>query len=112
VNGVERIAKERERQIKFHQWTATHDDDEHQAGELALAAALYATPVLLYKEERGYVQQITFKDAWPWDVDFDKRPFNGNILLANARLSKKRRIRQLEKAGALIAAEIDRLLRI
>ena len=36
---------------------------------------------------------------WPWDKSYNKR-------------HKHNRIRQLEIAGALIAAEIDRLLRL
>lgn len=78
-------------------------------------AALYATPVLLYRVETEYVNRISFVDPWPlsWDQVYDKRPYpsRGNRVGPNESLSDKKRIRQLVKAGALIAAEIDRLLR-
>jgi hypothetical protein len=93
--GIQRIVDERARQIAKEGWTPEHDD-EHVEGELALVGALYATP--------------EFEDKWPstWCKDWDKRilPEYRNSLLPTAE-----RIRELEKAGALIAAEIDRLLR-
>jgi hypothetical protein len=91
--GVERIAAERQRQIEAEGWTAAHDD-EHEDGELALAAALYASPVPLYARHRSGHHY----DPWPWSEDWDKRGTTS-------------RLRALEKAGALIAAEIDRLTR-
>lgn len=114
MNGVERIAKERERQVKVEDWTAGHDDG-HVDGELATAAACYATPVLLYRMDDSGVNEIMFFDPWPdgW-ADSDKRPHpgDGNFVGPNNALPINKRIRQLEKAGALIAAEIDRLLRL
>jgi len=98
VNGVERIAAERKRQIEVEGWTAEHDE-EHEDGELALAASLYAAPdhVRLFDVmgslKAGYFR---FEDPWPWNKDWDKR-------------KKHSRMRRLEIAGALIAAEIDRL---
>ena len=38
--------------------------------------------------------------------------YDGNVLQDNIKCSKKQRIHQLKVAGALIAAEIDRLQRI
>lgn len=108
--GVALIASERERQVTGEGYTPEHDD-EHQVGELALAAALYATPTLLY-EQRRYAVAVTFQDPWPWEPRFDGRPHNGNVLKANTALPREARIRQLVKAGALIAAEIDRLERL
>jgi hypothetical protein len=55
---------------------------------------------------------VEFTDPWPWEGNDDRRPARANEVLPNSVLSKKKRIRQLEKAGALIAAEIDRLLRL
>lgn len=108
-SGVDLIAKERTRQVEREGWTSAHDDG-HDAGELAMAAACYASPDLLYVEER-HVNSIGFIDPWPWDEGYDKRPRNGNEILPNHRLTVSNRIHQLAKAGALIAAEIDRLLR-
>ena len=82
--GIELIAEERQRQITAEGWTPEHDD-EHDNEQLAQAAACYAMPPRL----RGPL-------PWPWDADWWKP---GD------------RIRELTKAGALIAAEIDRLQR-
>lgn len=101
--GVKRIARERKRQITEEGWTAEHDD-QHNDGELDLVGALYASPKQLYEEER-HRGAIVFKDPWPrsWDYIWDKRTEATSI---------GDRIRALEKAGALIAAEIDRLFRL
>jgi len=105
--GSQRIVDERARQIAKEGWTPEHDD-EHVEGELALVGALYATPVSLLTEEINDKYQIRLVDPWPdsWDVEWDKR-----LERRSARLTTRGRIRELEKAGALIAAEIDRLLR-
>lgn len=103
MDGVERIAAERERQIKDHHFDAAHDD-EHDRGELAYAAASYAAPRPVFQETRygyGGDLQIIFGEVWPRDWE----------RVTSARITKASRIRDLERAGALIAAEIDRLLR-
>jgi hypothetical protein len=88
VSGAEMIAAERKRQIKDEKWSPWHDDT-HLDGELANAAATYAmTPEL---------RALTNPWPWPWDDKWWKP--SGD------------RIRDLVKAGALIAAEIDRLQR-
>ncbi len=109
--GAERIVAERARQIGKLGWTAEHDD-EHTDGSLALAAVCYAAAAV---EERVFRHETyaaceSFVDPWPesWDRYHDARPYNGNVLIAPTRAQA---IRLLEKAGALIAAEIDRLLR-
>lgn len=91
--GVELIALERQRQIAEEGYTAHHDDEHEYDGQMAQAAACYALPESL----RGYDH---FKGVrmWPWDKRYWKpRPDN--------------RVAELIKAGALIAAEIDRLQR-
>lgn len=82
MTGVELIAAERERQVSQEGWTPEHDD-EHKHGELRGAAACYALGRMI-------------PEIWPWSSEWWKP---GN------------RIRELAKAGALIAAEIDRLQR-
>jgi len=113
MDGAQRIAAERLRQIDKEGWTPEHDD-EHCDGELALAACCYAAPVLLYRMGEP-ANRVEFSDPWPWDARFDGRPHpeHGNCVAPNDsfHISRPDRIRQLEKAGALIAAEIDRLLR-
>jgi hypothetical protein len=87
MTGNELIAAERQRQIDVEGWTPEHDD-KHTTGALALAAACYA--------ERG-LGDATWDWHWPWSPDWWK--------------PSKDPIRNLAKAGALIAAEIDRLQR-
>jgi hypothetical protein len=94
--GIDIIAAERKRQVEKEGWTADHDD-KHVRGELAWAAACYAKPPLYRTaaiNEGRYPPQV-----WPWDAGSWK-PCPDN------------RVRELAKAGALIAAEIDRILRV
>lgn len=110
--GAKRIAAERLRQIEREGWTPEHDD-EHDDGSLAWAAVCYAAPRKVYvpdPEANGFF----FHDPWPesWCKQWDKRRHDGNVVLDNEKSGRASRIRQIEKAGALIAAEIDRLLRL
>ncbi len=109
LSGAERIAKERQRQIEKEGWTAEHDDN-HDGAEMAMAAACYAAPENIYIRH-DYAASVEFRDPWPWEPLWDRRnyPNGGNVVAPEPSL--KKRIRQLEKAGALIAAEIDRLVR-
>lgn len=105
------IAHERARQIREEGFTADHDD-EHEFGELALVAALYASPVRLFM--RGHLDdggQLTC-DPWPssWDSKFDKRRYAGQIV-DPANLTRQERFNLLVKAGALIIAEMERIQR-
>lgn len=92
MTGIALIAAERQRQIEDEGWTSDHDDT-HFNGEMAIAAAYYATPKFLRELYSDGVPK-----GWPWDVKWWKP-------------SPDNRIRELSKAGALIAAEIDRLTR-
>lgn len=94
-DGIQRISLERQRQIDIEGYGEDHDD-EHVDDEIAWAAVCYAAPGTVYSLTPG--ASIAFKDPWPWESEADKR-------------SQHDRIRQLTVAGALIAAEIDRLLR-
>lgn len=105
--GVERIEAERTRQQDDLGYDEKHDD-EHEDGELAMAAVCYAAPEMVYAYDDG-VDYVRFFDPFPWD-DGDERPRDRDNELKQPTL--KQRIRLLEKAGALIAAEIDRLLRL
>ncbi len=96
-SGIEVIAAERKRQIEAGGWTPEHDDD-HDMGQMPNAAAVYAmTPHKRGMKIDGVGNTIQ-SYLWPWDDAWFK-PYGG-------------RIRQLAKAGALIAAEIDRLKRV
>lgn len=90
TTGARLIAAERQRQISQEGWTPEHDD-EHQRHELIVAAMAYANGSLF--ESAGSVPP----DYWPWD-EVSWKPSDDPI-------------RNLTKAGALIAAEIDRLQR-
>jgi hypothetical protein len=93
--GVELIADERKRQIEVEGWTAEHDS-EHKDGQLANAAAYYA----MTDETISFIDNDWGNDMhlhiWPFDLKWLKRNPND-------------RVQELVKAGALIAAEIDRL---
>lgn len=114
ADGAGRIAAERQRQIEVEGYDANHDDESGDC--LAWAAVCYAAPERVYRRD-DYASAVMFNDAWPgWRGD--KRPHNGNVLRVRrdgARypvdVTPEQRIRLLEMAGALIAAEIDRLLR-
>lgn len=107
--GIELIAKERRRQIEKEGFDSDHDD-EHFHGQLAMAAACYTTPVSLFCADIS-PHHVLIEDPWPvdWDQEWDKRRRNrkGELIFRE----DKGRIRDLVKAGALIAAEIDRLQR-
>jgi len=91
--GARVITQERMRQISAEGWTPKHDD-EHKMLQLGRAALCYLKFGLL----PAYPQLVNPPDRlWPWDVEFWK--------------PSQDRIKNLIKAGALIAAEIDRLQR-
>lgn len=112
--GAELITEERERQVNEEGWSPEHDDDGYHAnGELALFACCLASPILLfYKDDRQ--DEVAFCDLYPsdWDHQYDKRKRDDGDLIPNSELPLPERIRNLVKAGALIAAEIDRLHRL
>jgi hypothetical protein len=95
MTGIKRIVAERQRQIDKEGWSEKHDS-QHKGQELAWAAVCYAAPDSVFKRSK-HSQGYIFYDPWPWDQRWDNR-------------NKHNRIRQLEIAGALCAAEIDRLL--
>lgn len=96
--GAEVIRHERARQEREEGFDASHDD-LHTNGELAQAAACYAWPA---------PRPVAVKKAWPWELHWWKPVpstfYEGDEIAA--------RIKELGKAGALIAAEIDRLIRL
>jgi Family of unknown function (DUF6527) len=93
--GIELIAAERERQITAEGWSAAHDD-EHDHCELSAAADCYMATAAL--QVMGGCGPDDCQDHWPWDGSWWKPSYDP--------------IRNLVKAGALIAAEIDRLQRM
>lgn len=101
MNGAELIYKERNRQLREEGWTPEHDAG-HADGELSRAAECYvvaAQTAMIRDDAARYhtVHKGGPGGRWPWSQDWWK-PSNDPI-------------RNLIKAGALIAAEIDRLQR-
>lgn len=85
-------------------YTASHDD-EHDKAEIASAAIAYAIfawwQITVARRITGWtrdqVDEIVLEQWWPWDA-LEWKPADSPI-------------RNLAKAGALCAAEIDRLIR-
>lgn len=101
MSGAEQIAAERARQIEVEGYTAEHDE-EHTEGELSGAAVAYATLarnqiVSSYDENvvRALASGPPPSNLWRWP--------------GSAWRPSVDPIRNLVRAGALIAAEIDRL---
>lgn len=94
--GVELIAMERIRQIKDEGWTPDHDD-EHSMAQMSLAALCYViiAASLVRLGRLCVIERVP--EEWPWDRKWWK--------------PTRDPVRNLVKAGALIAAEIDRLRR-
>jgi len=93
-DGVALIAAERHRQVTAEGLTPEHDD-EHTDGAMAQAGGCYALAYALEAQGHG---KDSVPTPWPWDATWWKP-------------SPADPVRQLVKAGALIAAEIDRLRR-
>lgn len=110
------VAIERSRQIREEKWDGAHDA-QHEKGELVAAAIAYAasgakieTKVKIYTEPRCQcgargmadctcVMQVgdqKWVHPWPWEKKWFK---------------PKDALRDLIRAGALIVAEIDRMIR-
>jgi len=105
LTGAEQITLERQRQIDEECRTSEHDDT-HTDCELALAAVSYAAPEPVFLRHKNEMNYVSFIDPWPWGENEDNR------IAANNGLPLDLRIKDLIKAGALCAAEIDRLARI
>lgn len=108
--GVRMIGLERVRQIEEEGFDELHDD-QHDHGEMAKAAACYAYPAPIFvREDRR--DMTLFRDPYPWR-NFDRREREAGGVADNSEenIGIRKRIDLLTKAGALVAAEIDRLLR-
>lgn len=88
--GAARITAERARQVEVEGYYADADD-KYTEGELVRGAMAYLVATKTAYPEATYASAL-----WPWKADTFK---------------PKDAIRNLEKAGAMISAEIDRLIR-
>lgn len=101
AGGAELIALERAQHTKRENYDAAHDD-AHDTGEIAKAGIAYIFGALadvvpqVGNHDPEYMKQSA-TNWWPWHRSYYK--------------THDKAIRKLVKAGALIAAEIDRLLR-
>lgn len=84
--GAQLIADERQRQQTEEGF---NNDEQYHNNELVRAAVSYCMPQ----------EALTESGDWPWSDDWFKSEGD----------TKEGRIKDLTKAGALIAAEIDRL---
>ena len=98
--AIELIAAERERQIAKG-WNASHDDD-HANADLTFAAMAYAHEGAARQGNWLNIPRTEPKKNPPRQWPFDDYHWNPT----------EDAIGNLVKAGALIAAEIDRLQRI
>lgn len=87
--GVDLIAQERQEQIEKHGWHEGHDENEHDTGELEEAALWVLDPE---------------KHKYPFDDVDEPDSFYHKM---NAKRDNP--IERLKIAGALLAAELDRL---
>ncbi len=98
LGGTGLITLERDRQVE--RWTPEHDDS-HTDGQLAEAARAYVERAIAqswYATWGGRAPSSGLPAAWPFE--------------ARAWRPADDPVRNLVKAGALIAAEIDRLRRV
>jgi hypothetical protein len=95
-SGVRMIEDERIRQIRVKGYTAEHDD-AHEDGSIRAAAL-----AILYRMEKWQpsLAMQHWTDQWPM------------LLAYHVEKKHKAHVRRLAIAGALIAAEIDRLNRL
>lgn len=99
AGGAFLIATERSRQIDVEGFSAEHDA-EHPGAELASAAIAYAIHAWWEMSEtttgwtRAMVDEMVLEQWWPWDATEWKPDDDPQA--------------NLIKAGALLAAEIDR----
>lgn len=100
--GVELIAEERKRQIEKEGFTAEHDA-KYLCSELTDAAVMYAMRGYWKDRLNPYIVGINGQPGFMW-------PFGMESFKPSSEEWPKGRIKDLVRAGALIAAEIDRLL--
>ncbi len=91
--GIELIAEERWEQVYKHGFDNAHDS-QHNRGEISIAAAALAIrgTDAHVTDPTGFIDEDTYMDEW-----------------GLVEYIKDNRLKALVTAGALIAAEIDRL---
>jgi hypothetical protein len=90
--GIELISEERQRQISEEGYTLEHDLMYDDPRDMIMAACIYANLGITEENDHEFLHQMA--DVWPWDLKYFK---------------PKDQRRNLIRAGALIAAALDRL---
>jgi hypothetical protein len=104
--GAALIYQERERQIKAEGWAAEHDD-AHRNRELTDAAGCYMDASICAQDDLEFMPSLTEMVCdWECGESLNHWPFE-----KKGWKPSDDPIRNLVKAGALLAAEIDRLQR-
>jgi len=99
--GADLIAAERRRQVVVEGYPTAHDLSHEPNGELAAAAWAYMADLVT----DGDCDHFEEPEGWPW-------PAIDGTNGCSWKPTPDDPVRQLVKAGALIAAEIDRLLAV
>lgn len=97
AKALEMVAAERRRQVEVERWTADHDA-AHQDGSLAIVSAMYALNTVPL--QAGQIHLVAAARHYLWPRSWARWWWKPTTPL-----------RDLEKAGALILAEIARRLR-
>ncbi|WP_244797375.1 hypothetical protein [Caballeronia grimmiae] len=112
MTGINLIAEAHARLIADDGLSCIATDD----GELAMAAACYAATEQLFTLDGGD-DDCTMADPWPWARIPDlrrevgeRRLYSGSLPADPATCTTAERVELLTRAGAMIAAELDRLL--
>jgi hypothetical protein len=105
-SGVDLIAAERRRQVVEEGYPTAHDLDHETDGELVIAAWCYLGDLTVQGDDYTTAEHFDEPDAWPWPSIDGAGPIHG----CSWKPTPDDDVRQLVKAGALIAAEIDRLV--
>lgn len=92
--GIGLIHDERERQINEEGFNDVHDA-QYKDNELLKAAGAYTIVHIVAKERGWNITEMLAPDLWPFHKSWWK---------------PQSRRRNLERAGALIAAELDRMI--
>ena len=96
VNGVYEIEQERNKHIHYRGYNAQHDD-QHTGRELLIVALGLILNDLEFPEATEFCEELGRDQPWMKYIWSHPRPDN---------------IKPLIVAGSLIAAEIDRLIRL
>lgn len=106
MSGGDLINEERRRQVRDLGFTPEQDVENHPRGELIDAAMAYVVAAITTREQ-GTVATVRDLSDWGFTWPTAMEAFKPSELTSLQGV-----IENLQKAGALIAAEIDRVNRV